>query len=906
MNLSGISSLSAEQLTYALSFLSSHLYGAGEYERVFSLVNRDWMMLKFRLTRSHRSFIDDLEISKRASMLVSPPSIAQLTQGVILIATLKSYASRIPPEVLGELARRGEVDQALAFADLVVDLGVHARALELIADAEEGLGHTESAINLRVRASRLITQNADTPERNPTSELLAAIQGGDRHAMRRYYRTIQYGHLSLANGQSPPMVKEALDISAIMDLSNDSDKAAQLTSAIRGMEAGNHREQLGKLVATVQADKGFTYRPEILGLAGRSLVSLGAYTQAWAVAEMLTPDTARDLIMAGIDEQSAGIYAMDYGFAITRLEARMEAAQEAVANALMVSLLKQADKEALEKAVLATEGSPQEASLANDMLRVVCTVKNDLLPEEAAAPNQRKGTQKSENIGQTFAQIAMSLAEIGKFDQAKRVLDGISSRVISISVRCEIEACRIRFNQIDDVVAEVENLRASRDEELKIRLALTLAEAVQNVEHAILIRAVLTLLSERTDPYERVKVMTAAGIAFARIGCIEEATVVASSIPKGIRNHERSDRKNFMLTCRNGLTQIKSHIVQTLAHNHDFEKAFEITSTLKEDATVANFHDSTRYPRIMGMKPSIEAGLADALGALASCSADIGDRERLDAVLQKAQAIRSSWTKPVALAHISLALSKLGDFSKALEIADDGFNTARSRKAKDLALQAIGEAQFKCGMFVEALRSVASIDGLEERASAIHDVAAQIDVNGRTWLERLFTMTQQIKDGRFQPKALSGLGKACMRLQDHQGFNRCLEMICKLTNDTERRDALEGIAETIAERRVSEGFSWLLSAVANVDSVWPRVDLLVSICGAMISLNEVEKALEIWRSELQRAESLGTDAVYRVLNGVLSSLARMGESSVIFSIYEKVKDLNNWWGIKLRLRVETN
>src|SRR4029078_13633658 len=99
---------------------------------------------------------------------------------------------------------------------------------------------------------------------------------------------------------------------------------------------------------------------EILAEAAGALISLKEYRKALSAADMLDPAGARGLIMDGVDAKTAGYYAMDYGFAIARLESRMASLQEVVFEGLVAAIAEEADQDCLERGLKASEKATVE------------------------------------------------------------------------------------------------------------------------------------------------------------------------------------------------------------------------------------------------------------------------------------------------------------------------------------------------------------------------------------------------------------------------------------------------------------------------------------------------------------------------------------------------------------------
>lgn len=119
---------------YALRHLATHLVEVELVDQLYALVeNEAWCKGKHAKFRSHFSFFRDVELAIRLTQRNIQEEFPRLIAYNLLAGTLRSLSSVVPPTILAALARLGRIEEALQFADLMVDRRRSAEALSLIA-----------------------------------------------------------------------------------------------------------------------------------------------------------------------------------------------------------------------------------------------------------------------------------------------------------------------------------------------------------------------------------------------------------------------------------------------------------------------------------------------------------------------------------------------------------------------------------------------------------------------------------------------------------------------------------------------------------------------------------------------------------------------------------------------------
>jgi tetratricopeptide (TPR) repeat protein len=885
--------LDGERRAYLVEEMAHHLYQAARFEELYLLIQKDWMDAKRALTFSHLSFVSDVEIACEAA-ISSSPDIIHYARGRLIVSTLASYATNVPPEVLAGLARFGDVDRAESYIQLIRDKNLQARAYQLIGKVLQERGMKDRAAGMMRKASIIIEDRTiEESASQPTNELLAAIGSGDRNAMGRYYSVTEFPVPRFGDLESKlrqPSDQQVV-LAEALQISEPAKKAGLLIDVARTWAISGDKGKILELKDAVIADKHFQYWPEVLSQIALAFISLQEYEETMILLDTLDSSNARNVVMDGVDEETAGYYAMDYGFAIYRLEARLASLREAILEKLVTEMAQTSNKDDLERVIAASERIGIEEDLdRNTALLALSKVflGRKECREYAASPNSGNGdgpTRKQE----FFASTCISLAHLGRFEDARRMFGAISNYQLRIEVQGRLICIQLKDGDTNGALKALTKVNASSDANLKASVTAAVSKVARSAADLAVMDVALSIISSLTEKYQRVRILTDAALAFVRMGLFDKALSLATSIAdeggeaggQKRGKDEKKDSYNFLLTCRGCEARIKSHVSQALADKGDFDAALVVAASIPHDVFVADN----------------EAGIADALGGLSLHLAEVGEKERLATVLGMVKALKSDWDKPKALALVGRAYAFLGEFSYASMIADDGQNTARSDAAKARVAAAVAEEKFKRGLFQGALTDITLIKDVEIKALCIHSIASTITHDEKRWLDDLLLAADSIPDDRFKPIAINGVARASARLGDYQRLNKAIIAADQLQYDTQKAEAFEGLAAISTETTDIAGFNLLLTAIRRLESDWTRIKAVGAAADALSIMGKYDRLTVLWCSEFERIKSSGREAIFYLLSVAASSLALIDNGQLLSRIYQEIIDVERWWSL---------
>ena len=150
---------------YFFEHIARHLCAARLSDELDALIDHTWMDAKLRLTRSHRSFYQDVELAIDLAVSLDPLPLLPLVRGCLIKNTLTSLASRIPPPLIGVLALAGEVDRAHGYAAIIPDATARRAAWASIAEASILRGDAQSAPHELLHALECAVNTTESEER---------------------------------------------------------------------------------------------------------------------------------------------------------------------------------------------------------------------------------------------------------------------------------------------------------------------------------------------------------------------------------------------------------------------------------------------------------------------------------------------------------------------------------------------------------------------------------------------------------------------------------------------------------------------------------------------------------------------------------------------------------------------
>ncbi|MBE7557256.1 MAG: hypothetical protein HS126_39980 [Anaerolineales bacterium] len=845
----------------------------------------DWMSLKFKITKAHNSFIDDVELAAKAARASCPPNVVQFITTRLIAETLKSFATNVSPEILAALARLGEIDLAVNYVELMNNLELQIRSYRLLASITRERGLPRRANEMETIAASLEQRfTTGFQELRPTSELLSRIHAGDKTAMRWYYGVTTYPNVWPGNILPATPTETLLGIDEAMQLADDEEKAHILGDLIGRMTAEHDTRSLTDLVERLKRDTRYAYRPESLASAAVALATLHDNVTALSVADLLDPKYARDLIMNGVDDETAGYYAMDYGFAIARLEARHRSLRRGVLEAIIADLALRAKRKAIDDAIAASRMVDQleVTDVWIDVARLLLAHEQG---EELPARNAlAKTTHVSQRKEELFAGMSAALASVGNTDKSEQVLYQIKDVSLRLNVQGHIITIYLSRNQPELVATAINAVQVSKDERVQMAIANAVFEGSLANTPSDLIESALSLVGSQGEKYARVASQKRAALAFTRSGDLGRAISIAESIMhQGRQGSGQKDRDDdaysFFLRCKSEATEIHSHVCQVLAASNELDQAIGLIQDMDPES---NFESNVD-------------GIAEALGAVAASAAKAGDTQRLDVVLELTQGINNSWNKPVALALVCRAIASRGDLETALANSDDGYNTARSNAAKNHVRAAVAFEQFRRGQFDSAFETLKVISDMDTRARTIKDFAESLTSNTQILLPRLIGAAHGVNDSRFRPAAINGIALASARLLDADGLGAAFEAALGLDQDTEKVEALRGVAHALVASGSFNGLRLLIKTINQIDALWARIDALQEVTNAYASIGNVDAVIGLLIDELDQIKGNGRDVLFYFLSVVSASIAKLDRGKTLWAIYLKLTEVEKWW-----------
>lgn len=177
-----LGSETADQTDYLLRHLAEHLFAAGRFADLNTLITRHWMVLKRTWLGSDQSLTQDLDLAIAASRPMTAGELPRLFWHCLLSSTLNVLATNAPPERLGIIAAAGKVDEALAITDRVNEPLRKAWGLHHIATAVAEGGKPGAALPLWEQARSLATAQRPQPASGHLQEIGALTRRGELSA----------------------------------------------------------------------------------------------------------------------------------------------------------------------------------------------------------------------------------------------------------------------------------------------------------------------------------------------------------------------------------------------------------------------------------------------------------------------------------------------------------------------------------------------------------------------------------------------------------------------------------------------------------------------------------------------------------------------------------------------------
>jgi tetratricopeptide (TPR) repeat protein len=283
---------------YGFSHLTGHLFALRTdpvyCQQLYGFVCQSVMLAKRSRTGADSAFATDVDLMLEAAVGEQPTNWVQMGRASLLYATLGSLATTASPAMLGSLAACGQVERALAYAELVQDSQQRFDSclrIGMVVVAQPELG----------RAAALLERALSAAE---------AIQDDEARS-----RALSQVAQALAQAGQPKRAAALLEraLSAAEAIRMGWARSAALSQVAQALAQAGQPERALSAAEAIQVDRDTSWAlsqvAQALAQAGqpeRALSAAEAIQEGWASSEALS-QVAQALAQAGQPERAAAI-----------------------------------------------------------------------------------------------------------------------------------------------------------------------------------------------------------------------------------------------------------------------------------------------------------------------------------------------------------------------------------------------------------------------------------------------------------------------------------------------------------------------------------------------------------------------------------------------------------------------
>ncbi len=343
-----------------------------------------------------------------------------------------------------------------------------------------------------------------------------------------------------------------------------------------------------------------------------------------------------------------------------------------------------------------------------------------------------------------------------------------------------------------------------------------------------------------------------------------------------------------------------------------------------------------------------------ALAWFAAALAEVGRRKRAMDVIQEAmvlaQRMEERDTRELVLREVAEAAAQVLGAERAIALVETIPDPDERNATLSVLAVALAEAgsPWRASQLAERLLAAAErIPHGRDRNDAIEAIAVSLAEVGE--LEKALAVVEAIEEDRKDQRVLEAVSRAeAIEPQASAAppspqpgdVERAQRAFAGLRRDIfsyneydmpasmarrERRDAVVQVARNLGQagewetaleavdvldrapyraealRAVAEGLAmggWPDRAVEvarGISDEGQRVDALRDAARALDETGNAEGALEVWQMALQEARWVGCEAVFQVLSGGASLIARLDRGQTLWRGFEAVREVEGWW-----------
>lgn len=791
---------------YALNYYARYLAEAGEKDKLYELITKEWMDAKFERTYSHRAFAQDVDLAIEAAAAdESPEGLVQLVRAYLIYASLGELAGQLPAECLGVLVQNGQVARACSHAELMQEPNVQCKAWRIIAEILESQGNREVGIRALRQALRAVS----------------AIdwEGGGRTGL---LEELQYALVRLGEKETfrQDLILAAVNLdslSVVARIFGHLGDRAGLDQAL--VLAEQHEDSLHKTFALSSIAVGMAQvgdKQSAVETANRAL-SVKLDFKEWSISATADAFVHADYIDQPLAEAE-------------RIEDDMFRAEALTAFAL----------------AMAHVGKKNSASAIADKAIAAARIIKDHSERE-----------------KELVHVVKTLIEVGQIDKMWTVAKEIEDRSRRVDALIDVAHAAIRGGDngfairiAEEALEETEAIdsRSEKDEALrrvgevfglagKVDRTLGISERIHSAEErATILSMAAEAIFSAAHPSE------ARAVARRALQAVKETPEVTSSDTFG-----RIARVLSQMGDKDGLRQIIA-VADAIVEN---ESRVEVLGQVVEAARQSGEREIALELTDRLMMPKARRGgdrdKVDALTKIAEALAQVGIPGE---VSENIAISPNDEAKRADITHSGMGLSTPGDMSGAAEVARNAIENAkmiedndeRSRVFFGLA-DALSLAR-NSRIAIEAIKL-----GLECAGRSEEWDPTWFDQGGEV-LVRLggvnlaLSVIEGIGNERIKPLILGGIASALGHCRDEKALQRTLAIARTIPEARLRTYALGRLAVAFAEggsemsTEVAEE-AWQ-AALETTD--WMRPEELIWVAAPLARVGDLEKALTVAQS----------------------------------------------------------
>jgi len=836
---------------YGLRHLTTHLYNVVQIvsthedveqiktysEELYGLICKPLMEAKFSRFGSHQAFSEDVKLSIATAQSETPSNLVQEVRGSLLYSTLGSFATDVPPEILGAMTSMGQVSKAKSYASLILDPEKQSRAYQQIGEALLAQAKVEEARKL-ILTALTITEGIEYNRSTRLNELLPALaQLAESDRLLAAARTIKDEHdLGELLSKFVPLLTqlEHFDQALVIAqaIPRNWIKGKAFSTLAQALAEAEDKQRLNTLLENIETRPADWLETSLLSAMAE------AFTQ-------IRDQTGLDRILSIVDKLTE---AVQQDTEVRSLAKVLTVVKDPVRLNHLLEAVKRIENEFLQVNALNEIANAQfeieDQDGLNNLLRTV----------------EEWGSQLSNSRG--LSGIAYVFSNLGNQDALYRLLTAI-------------EKIESEYSKAEAIKGLIEAMANTKNKEglchvLKLAKAGALSTVPENlVKSLALVLAkqgeldqALDLLEDIEDGWSKGLVLEAVALKMLEGGEVEQALQLL----------DRLERQHFEARER-----VKMRVIAlTLIQQDKFDHALDV---------IESTNSSNNWDWESTLKSTSVESLAQAF-------AEKRNKDglcRLVAVVKKISSRYKEYghnhSREYSLRGIAIAFAQMGEFEQALatvnEIESEGYYAATDSKEDALCkivsfLADVGDKNRlkKILAMLETLRFPGKLhDSLVYAFAKVHEFEQALILAERSDADAFIYIAQRmIQAGR------------------KTDINQVLARTKMITDEYERAKARTGISQALAQ---SGELDLALQATVGVGEEEAKAEARSCITHGFAQVGKFEYAIPV----LESIQQEGIKS--RALIQMIPLLAKDTNKTTLDQLLIVVKTLNKYYRVEV-------